>query len=71
MDCQLQREPPVDLVDAFINIGLPDGADGRDNASDDSGGAARIGDYATPTMDHLRRYYLMSRGRDALVPEAD
>ena len=54
----------MDLVDALVNIGLPDAAARSENAPDDSGSAGRVGDYAAPSIDRLRHYYLVSRGRD-------
>jgi hypothetical protein len=54
----------MDLIDAFVNIGLPDGGKGCENAPDDSVSAGRVSDYAAPSIDRLRQYYLVSRGRD-------
>ncbi len=60
----------MDLVEAFLNIGLPEGATapaGLDSAGD----APRKGDYSVPTRDHLRRYYLVSRGREVARADDD
>jgi len=55
----------MDLVDALVNIGLPDGGKGCENAPNDSGSAGRVSDYAATSIDRLRQYYLVSRGRDS------
>jgi hypothetical protein len=60
----------MDLVDAFIHIGLTDeAADGV--ASDDAIGAARAREASAPLAEHLHRYYIVSRGSKAPSSQAD
>jgi hypothetical protein len=59
------KETLVDLEDAFANIGLPGSTPDYNGAPHhiQSARAALRDDYAF--ADHLRRYYIMSRGRNA------
>ena len=63
---QVSKETSVDLVDAFANIGLPDSTPERNGTPYpvQSAPAPLRNDYAL-TADHLRGYYIMSRGRNA------
>ena len=57
----------MDLVNVFRNIGLAEGKSEGEDASYDSGRSGTIGDVNAPTLDHLQRYYIVSRGK-ALPP---
>jgi hypothetical protein len=65
------KETLVDLEDAFANIGLLDSTPECNGAPHpiQSARAPLRDDYAF-TAEHLRRYYIMSRGRNA-EPSSD
>jgi hypothetical protein len=54
----------VDLVEAFKDIGLPEGA-GEGRPADDPVLFARSRDAVAPNIEQLRRLFIVSRGRNA------
>jgi len=54
----------MNLVDAFINIGLPSDASPNGNAAQGDTTLPQ-GEPSAGTLDHLHRYYIVSRGRNA------
>lgn len=60
----------MDLVDAFLDIGLPEGASEAEASVDPIAAARRI-DAAAPNIDQLHRAFIVTRGRTSRSPQGD